>query len=85
MNFEKGIYSFWKTDYENNQKNYLHHLPSISKWATFFKVFGVGGILPPQSTSLSAALEIDHAYILLSTPKNLKKFAHIEILDKLCG
>ena len=50
-----------------------------------FKFLGVGGALPPQSTSLSLAWEIAYVYLLPPTPEKFQKFVHIEALGKNCS
>ena len=59
-------------------------MPSCSIWTNFSNFSGVGGALPPQSTSLSLAWEIAYVYLLPPTPEKFQKFVHIEALGKNC-
>ena len=62
----------------------LQFLPRASIWTNFSNFSGVGGSLPPQSTSLSLAWEIAYVYLLPPTPEKFQKFVHIEALGKNC-
>ena len=64
---------------------YFNFCQGLRYERNFSNFSGVGGALPPQSTSLCLAWEIAYVYLLPPTPEKFQKFVHIEVLGKNCS